>query len=101
MPQTIAPARATVEPLEQRTLLAVNYYVSTRGDDANTGTDAALPWRHVQKACDAATPGSTVNVLPGRYNEKLIMNVSGNETDGFITFQAGGKVVHRSPRPAR
>jgi hypothetical protein len=84
---------ATAETLEPRTLLAANFYVSTRGDDANPGTDPALPWRHVQKACDAATPGSTVTVLPGRYNEKLVMNVSGNETDGFITFQAGGKVI--------
>src|SRR4051812_27425815 len=87
------PNPATAEPLEPRTLLAANFYVSTRGDDANPGTDPALPWRHIQKACDAATPGSTVTVLPGRYNEKLVMNVSGNETEGFITFQAGGKVI--------
>ena len=86
-------AHAGVEPLEPRTLLAANFYVSVRGDDANPGTDPALPWRHIQKACDAATPGSTVTVLPGRYNEKLVVNVSGNETDGYITFQAGGKVV--------
>jgi hypothetical protein len=88
---TAAPA--TVETLERRTLLAATYYVSTKGDDANPGTDPALPWRHIQKACDAATPGSTVNVLAGRYNEKLVMNVSGNETEGHITFQANGKAV--------
>jgi hypothetical protein len=84
---------ATAEPLERRTLLAANFYVSTRGSDANPGTDPALAWRNIQKACDAATPGSTVTVLPGRYNEKLVMNVSGNEAEGFITFQAGGKVI--------
>ena len=88
-----AVGHAAVEPLEGRTLLAANFYVSTRGSDANPGTDPALPWRHIQKACDAATPGSTVTVLPGRYNEKLVMNVSGNETEGFITFQAAGKVT--------
>ena len=93
MKQGTGAAAAAVEPLERRVLLAANFYVSVRGDDANPGTDPALPWRHIQKACDAATPGSTVTVLPGRYNEKLVMNVSGNETDGYITFQASGKVI--------
>ena len=74
-------------------LLAATYYVSVKGDDANPGTDPAAPWRHIQKAFDSATPGSTVNVLAGRYKEKLVLNVSGNETDGFITFQASGKAI--------
>src|SRR6266516_4073367 len=91
--QGISAARATVETLERRVMLAANFYVSTTGSDANAGTDPGLAWRHIQKACDAATPGSTVTVLPGRYNEKLVMNVSGNETDGYITFQASGRVV--------
>jgi len=84
-----------VEPLEGRTLLSATdaFFVSVKGDDANPGTDAAHPWRHIQKAFDAATPGSTVTVLPGRYTEKPVVNVSGNATDGFITFQAQGKVI--------
>jgi hypothetical protein len=82
-----------IEQLEARRLLAATYYVSVKGDDANAGTDPALPWRHIQKAFDAATAGSTVNVLPGRYNERLVLNVSGNATDGFITFQAAPKVI--------
>lgn len=87
---TTTPA---VEPLEGRRLLAATYYVSVKGNDANPGTDPAQAWRHIQKAFDAATPGSTVNVLPGRYNERLVLNVSGNAIDGFTTFQASGKVV--------
>ena len=87
------PAAPAAESLESRRLMAATYYVSLTGDDANPGTDPALPWRHIQKAFDAATPGSTVNVLPGRYNERLVVNVSGNATEGFITFQASGKVV--------
>ena len=74
-------------------MLAATYYVSLTGNDANPGTDPALPWRHIQKAMDSATPGSTVNVLPGKYNERLVVNVSGNATEGFITFQASGKAV--------
>jgi hypothetical protein len=90
-----AAARPLVESLEARTLLSAGdvFFVSVKGNDANPGTDAAHPWRHIQKAFDAATPGSTVSVLPGRYNEKPSLNVSGNATDGFITFQAQGKVV--------
>jgi hypothetical protein len=85
--------KSVVETLERRRLLAASYFVSVDGDDVNPGTDPAHAWRHIQKAFDAATPGSTVTVLPGRYNEKLVLNVSGNATDGFITFQAQGKVV--------
>lgn len=93
---SIVPAPpSTVESLERRVLLSAAYYVSVTGDDASPGTDPSQPWRHVQKAFDAATPGSTVTVMPGRYNEKVTLNVSGNETDGYITFQAGtgGPVV--------
>jgi hypothetical protein len=86
-------ARPAVEAMEGRRLLAATYYVSVTGDDNNPGTDPALPWRHIQKAFDAATPGSTVNVMAGRYNERPVLNVSGNETDGFITFQAHGRAV--------
>jgi hypothetical protein len=87
------PPNPAIESLESRTLLAASYFVSTLGDDANPGTDPAQAWRHIQKAFDAATPGSTVTVLSGKYTEKLVLNVSGNATDGFITFQAEGKVV--------
>lgn len=84
---------AGAEPLECRRLLAATYYVSTTGDDANPGTDPALAWRTIQKAFNSATPGSTVNVMAGKYNERPVLNVSGNATDGFITFQASGKAV--------
>ena len=89
---------AGAEFLECRRLLAATYYVSTTGDDANPGTDPAAAWRTIQKAFNAATPGSTVNVLAGRYNERPVLNVSGNATDGFITFQASGKAVISAKR---
>ena len=82
-----------VEPLEGRRLLAATFYVSVRGNDANAGTDAHHAWRHIQQAMNAATPGSTVLVLPGVYNEKLTVNVSGDAADGYTTFQASGRVV--------
>jgi hypothetical protein len=82
-----------MEALEGRRLLAATFYVSLRGNDANAGTDPQHAWRHIQQAMNAATPGSTVLVLPGTYDEKLTVNVSGDATDGFTTFQASGHVV--------
>src|SRR5258708_2561185 len=82
-----------LETLEARMLFSTTFYVSLKGSDANPGTDPAHPWRHIQEAFDFATPGSTVDVMPGTYHEKLTLNVSGNATDGFITFQAVGKVT--------
>lgn len=82
-----------IETLEGRRLLAATFYVSTRGNDANLGTSPQQAWRHIQQAMNAATPGSTVLVLPGMYKEKLTVNVSGDAADGYITFQASGHVV--------
>ncbi|MBI4748509.1 MAG: DUF1565 domain-containing protein [Acidobacteria bacterium] len=62
------------------------YYVSPSGLDTNAGTEIA-PWKTIQKAFTSATPGSTVLVRSGIYNEKPTVNVSGNATAGYITFQ--------------
>ena len=82
-----------IEPLERRMLLtAALFYVSPHGNDANSGADPAHAWRHIQKAFDSATPGSTVNFEPGTYREKPTLNVSGTADAGYITFQAAGKL---------
>ena len=62
------------------------YYVSLSGDDADSGT-VGEPWRSIQHAARYATPGSVVYVEAGRYYEKIAIQVSGNEADGYITFQ--------------
>ncbi len=66
-----------------------SFYVSTSGNDANPGTEL-LPWKTFQKAFDAATPGSTVYIRGGVYNEKTTVNVSGTAEGGFITFRNYG-----------
>lgn len=43
------------------------FYVAVNGNDANPGT-LSRPWRTIQKAANAATPGSTVYVRNGIYN---------------------------------
>jgi hypothetical protein len=63
------------------------FYVSTAGSDSNAGTPSA-PWRTIQHAADTAQAGSTVNVRSGVYEELLSINVSGNASDGFITFRS-------------
>jgi hypothetical protein len=64
-----------------------SYYVSTTGNDSNSGTQAA-PWRTVQHAADTARAGSTVNVRGGIYEELVSINASGNASDGFITLRS-------------
>jgi len=63
------------------------FYVSTTGDDSNSGTQAA-PWRTVQHAADAVRAGSTVNVRGGIYEELVTVKASGNASDGYITFRS-------------
>jgi len=67
-------------------------FVSPTGDDLNPGTNA-LPWKTIQQAANVLKPGETVQIAEGVYNEKVEINVSGNEADGHIVFEAKGNVV--------
>ena len=62
------------------------FYVATNGNDNNSGTQLS-PWKTIQHSCNVATPGSTVLIKSGTYNEKITMNVSGNVDASFITFK--------------
>jgi hypothetical protein len=64
-----------------------SYYVSPTGNDSNPGTQAA-PWRTIQHAADTGRAGSTVKVRTGIYEELVSIHVSGNASDGFITFKS-------------
>jgi hypothetical protein len=64
-----------------------SFYVATTGNDSNPGTQAA-PWRTIQHAADTARAGGTVNVRGGTYEELVSIDVSGNASDGFITFRS-------------
>ncbi|MEZ0075876.1 right-handed parallel beta-helix repeat-containing protein [Planotetraspora sp. GP83] len=61
-------------------------YVATTGNNNNPGT-LAQPWRTIQKAADAAPPGSTVYIRGGTYKEFVDMNVSGSATAGYTVFR--------------
>ncbi len=81
---------ATVTVVEAPVTSGPQLYVSTSGNDSNPGT-LAQPWRTIQKAMSSATPGSTVNIRGGTYQERLVMNVSGS-AGSPITFQPYGFV---------
>ena len=51
-------------------------YVSTSGNDANAGTQAA-PLRTIQRCLDILQAGDTCTVLAGTYNESLTLRTSG------------------------
>ena len=73
-------------PAQNSLSAGTQFYVATTGSDANSGTSLSTPWRTIQKAMNSATPGSTVNILAGTYNERLTLNVSGT-AGNYITFQ--------------
>jgi Protein of unknown function (DUF1565) len=62
------------------------FYVATTGNNASSGTSPSAPWRTIQHAMSSATPGSTVNIMAGTYQERLSLNVSGT-SGSYITFQ--------------
>ncbi len=62
------------------------YYVSTSGNDANSGTSISSAWLTIQKAANTATAGSTVNILAGTYHEHVTMHITGLPNH-YITFQ--------------
>jgi len=51
-------------------------YVATNGNDANPGTQSA-PLATITKASQLASPGTTVHVMEGRYNESVVTKASG------------------------
>jgi Protein of unknown function (DUF1565) len=75
---------AAFAPRPLRAQLGATYYVSTTGSDSNPGTFTG-PWLTIQHAADTATPGTTVYVLGGVYNESVKFPNSGTAS-APITF---------------
>jgi len=76
---------------------AATYYVSTSGNDANSGAEAT-PWLTIQKAADTMVAGDTVMVNAGNYGgnanvyRKVRITKSGSSGQQ-ITYQALGTVL--------
>ena len=66
---------------------AATFYVSTTGNNANSGLATGSAWRNVQYAADHVQAGDSVNVLGGVYHETVNVTRSGSAASGSITFQ--------------
>ena len=77
---TYGPAgtKIYIHNLEGYTPSDNNYYVSKDGDDDNPGT-IDEPWLTIQNGLDQLSPGNTLNIMEGTYNEKLFVVTSGTE----------------------
>ncbi|HEX9117371.1 MAG TPA: DUF1565 domain-containing protein, partial [Anaerolineae bacterium] len=62
------------------------YFVAPNGSDGSAGSQGS-PWRSISKAAAAATPGTTVYIIGGTYNEQLRPANSGT-AGAWITFAA-------------
>ncbi|MBB6126326.1 right-handed parallel beta-helix repeat-containing protein [Mucilaginibacter lappiensis] len=80
--------------------LTVYYVDGKNGNNANDGKSLAKAWKTIQKSCNSATPGSTVAILGGVYNEHVTVNVSGlsgkpinfvNYANQSVTIDGSGK----------
>ncbi len=65
------------------------YYVSPSGDNGQSG-DTSHPWRTIQFAVDQLTPGDTVYVTDGVYNELVVLHMSGTEERPIVLRAAPG-----------
>jgi parallel beta-helix repeat protein len=66
---------------------SATYYVSTTGNNANSGLSTSAAWRNVQYGANHLQAGDTLNVLGGVYNEFVNIPASGSATAGSITIQ--------------
>ena len=83
-------------------LYGSEYFVSPRGDDADTGRDTAHAFRTVGKGVSVLKPGDTLTVCPGEYFESVVAAVSG-AADAAITIRAArpGTALIRGDTPLR
>jgi parallel beta-helix repeat protein len=63
-------------------------YVSPTGNDSHNGSEAQ-PFATIQKAADVVKPGATVYVLPGTYNEDVVVKNDGtaNARIAFVSLK--------------
>jgi len=86
------PEPAGVQAAVRPARLPIRYYVAAEGSDDAPGSRAA-PFRSIQRAADAALPGDTVVVQPGRYagGERIVSLTRGGVPEAWITFVSGEK----------
>jgi hypothetical protein len=67
-------------------------HVSISGADSSDGSSNA-PWRHIAHAVTQLTPGDTLNIAAGIYEEKLSIKVSGTPAEPILIKAAPGAIL--------
>ncbi len=67
------------------------YYISPAGNDANAGTQTS-PFKTFAKAVNVLTPGDQLILLRGTYNQKLLVNKSGTQTNPINIIGEAGQL---------
>ncbi|MCK9556224.1 right-handed parallel beta-helix repeat-containing protein, partial [bacterium] len=70
----------------------VTYYVSPDGDDNDDGLSEETAFETITAAVNAVSPGDTVIVLPGTYEEAVFISNSGNQNTPTV-FKAQGEAI--------
>jgi parallel beta-helix repeat protein len=70
------------------------YYVSTDGNDTNTGTSPKLAWRTITHAAKMAKAGDLVRIKGGDYGHERVVVKNSGTADAPIRFEGyGGEVL--------
>lgn len=64
--------------------LGNNYYVSKSGVDSNNNGSLSKPWKTIQYGVNNLKPGDTLNIMGGRYNEKIDFTTSGSTGNNIV-----------------
>lgn len=77
--------------------MATDYFVSTTGNNANTGVSMDQPWKQINHAVDNINPGDTIFVDSGTYNEYVSISKSGEESKykTLKTYQNNKVIIKR------
>lgn len=65
---------------------ATTYYVATSGNNANSGTSLASPFRTVSHAAGLVSPGDIIEVRAGTYAENVLIRRAGS-ANAWITLR--------------
>jgi hypothetical protein len=72
-------------------LFAADLYVSSTGNNANSGASASSPLATISRAAQLVKRGGTVYVAQGIYKENVVTSVNGTATER-VRYVANGKV---------